>query len=139
VIEVLVGVPDSAGLIVRQVGAAGLESREARAVLQAAERLHGQGRPVALQDLLLEIEDPALQSLLVAVDETSAERGPIEPGERINHLEDALRRRSAERQAHRSARTLKTSQLDPGSEAALLEQLVAQRRAAQGMTDPKDG
>jgi DNA primase len=139
VIEVLVGVPDSAGLIVRQVGAAGLESREARAVLQAAERLHGQGRPVALQDLLLEIEDPALQSLLVAVDETSAERGPIEPGERINHLEDALRRRSAERQAHASARTLKTSRLDSRSEAELLERLVAERRAAQGMTDPKDG
>jgi DNA primase len=139
VIEVLVGVPDSAGLIVRQVGAAGLESREARAVLQAAERLHGQGRPVALPDLLLEIEDPALQSLLVAVDETSTERGPIDPHERINHLEDALRRRSAERQAHASARTLKTSRLDSRSEAELLERLVAERRAAQGMTDPKDG
>jgi DNA primase len=139
VIEVLVGVPDSAGLIVRQVGAAGLESREARAVLQAAERLHGEGRPVALQDLLLEIDDPALQSLLVAVDETSAERGPIEPQERINHLEDALRRRSAERQAHASARTLKTSRLDSRSEAELLERLVAERRAVQGMTDPKDG
>jgi DNA primase len=139
VIEVLVGVPDSAGLIVRQVGVAGLESREARAVLQAAERLHGEGRPVALQDLLLEIDDPALQSLLVAVDETSAERGPIEPQERINHLEDALRRRSAERQAHASARTLKTSRLDSRSEAELLERLVAERRAVQGMTDPKDG
>jgi hypothetical protein len=116
-----------------------LESREARAVLQAAERLHGEGRPVALQDLLLEIDDPALQSLLVSVDETSAERGPIEPHERINHLEDALRRRSAERQAHASARTLKTSRLDSRSEAELLERLVAERRAVQGMTDPKDG
>ena len=28
---------------------------------------------------------------------------------------------------------------DPSSEATLLEQLVAQRRAAQGMTEPKDG
>ena len=139
VIEVLVGVPDSAGLIVREVGAAGLESREARAVLQAAERLHGEGRQVALSDLLLEIEDPALQSLLVSVDETSAERGPIDPHERINHLEDALRRRSAERQAHASARTLKTSRLDSQSEAELLERLVAERRAAQGMADPKDG
>lgn len=139
VIEVLVGVPDSAGLIVREVGTAGLESREARAVLQAAERLHGEGRPVALPDLLLEIEDPALQSLLVAVDETSAERGPIDPHERINHLEDALRRRSAERQAHASARILKTSRLDSQSEAELLERLVAERRAVQGMADPKDG
>jgi hypothetical protein len=29
--------------------------------------------------------------------------------------------------------------LDPDSEAELLEQLVAQRRAVQGMTEPKDG
>ena len=139
VIEVLVGVPDSAGLIVRQVGVAGLESREARAVLEAAEKLHDQGRPVALSALLLELADPALQSMLVAVDETRAERGPIDAQERMHHLEDALRRRSAERQAHASARALKTSRLDSRSEAELLERLVAERRVVQGMTDPKDG
>ena len=146
VIEVLVGVPDGAGLIVREVQSAELETQEGRAVLEAARRLHAEGREIALPGLLLEIHDPAVQSLLVAVDETSATRTPLDSQERIHHLEDALRRRSAQRQAHRSARTLKTSRLDPGSEAALLEQLVAQRRAVQGMTDvdegmtePKDG
>jgi len=146
VIEVLVGVPDGAGLIVRDVQSAELETHEGRAVLEAARRLHADGREIALAGLLLEIHDPAVQSLLVAVDETSSARAPLDPRERVHHLEDALRRRSAQRQAHRSARTLKTSRLDPGSEAALLEQLVAQRRALQGMTDvdvgmtePKDG
>jgi hypothetical protein len=75
----------------------------------------------------------------VAVDEATAARGPVDPRERIDHLQDALRRRSAQRQAHASARQLKSSGLDPGSEAVLLEQLVAQRRAAQGMADPKEG
>jgi len=146
VIEVLVGVPDGAGLIVRDVQSAELETQEGRAVLEAARRLHAEGRQIALAGLLLEINDPAVQSLLVAVDETSSARTPLDTQERVHHLEDALRRRSAQRQAHRSARTLKTSRLDPGSEAALLEQLVAQRRAVQGMTDvdvgmtePKDG
>jgi DNA primase len=139
VIEVLVGVPEGAGLIVREVESSELESSEGRVVLEAARRLHADGRPVALSGLLLEIADPVVQSLLVAVDESSAGRTTVDGRERMDHLRDALRRRSAERQAHRSARTLKTSQLDPGSEAALLEQLVAQRRAAQGMTDPKDG
>jgi len=139
VIEVLVGVPDSAGLIVRQVGAAGLESREARAVLQVAAKIHGEGRPVALAELLLEIEDPLLQSLLVEVDETRAARGISDVQERLHHLEDALRRRSAERQAHASVRTLKTTRLDARAEAELLERLVAERRVAQGMTDPMDG
>jgi len=146
VIEVLVGMPDGAGLIVREVQSAELETQECRAVLEAARRLHAEGREIALAGLLLEIHDPAVQSLLVAIDETSASQTRLDSQDRIQHLEDALRRRSAQRQAHRSARTLKTSRLDPGSEAALLEQLVAQRRAVQGMTDvdegmtePKDG
>lgn len=146
VLEVLVGVPNSVGLIVREVDSAELESREGRAVLEAARRLHAEGRPVALSGLLLEILDPALQSLLVAVDDASSDRGTTDPIERLQHLEDALRRRSAQRQAHASATALKSSRLDPGSEAALLEQLVSQRRAIQGMTDsqggmtePKDG
>ena len=146
VLEVLVGVPNSVGLIIREVDSAELESREGRAVLEAARRLHAEGRPVALSGLLLEILDPALQSLLVAVDDASSDRGTTDPIERLQHLEDALRRRSAQRQAHASATALKSSRLDPGSEAALLEQLVSQRRAIQGMTDsqggmtePKDG
>jgi DNA primase len=139
VIEVLVGVPDSIGLIVRQSGGSELETAEARTVLAAAERLHQEGRTVALPALLLEIGDPSLQSLLVAADESAAARGALDPGERLRHLEDALRRRSAERQAHVSARALKTSRLDSRSEAELLERLVAERRAVQGMSEPKDG
>ena len=139
VIEVLVGVPEGAGLIIREVDSADLESGEGRQVLEAARRLHDGGRPVALSGLLMEILDPTVQSMLVAVDEATADRGPDAAQERMHHLQDALRRRSAERQAHASARQLKTSRLDPGSEAELLERLVSQRRAAQGMTDPKDG
>ncbi len=139
VIEVLVGVPEGAGLIIREVDASELESGAGREVLAAARRLYDGGRPVALSGLLMELPDPRLQSMLVAVDEETADRGPAAAQERIHHLQDALRRRSAERQAHVSARQLKTSRLDPGSEAALLEQLVVQRRAAQGMTNPKEG
>jgi DNA primase len=139
VLEVLVGVPDSIGLIMREVPAADIESPECRTVLEAARQLHDAGKPVALSGLLLAITDPTLQSLLVAVDDSTAERGPVDPAERLHHLEDALRRRSAQRQAQASARALKSSRLDPGSEAVLLERLVAQRRAVQGMSEPKDG
>ena len=139
VIEVLVGVPDSVGLIVREIVADEMQSPECQTVLDTARRLHDEGRSVSLAGLLLEITDPALQSLLVAIDDSTHERGTVDPTERLHHLEDALRRRSAQRQAHASAMALKSSRLDPGSEAALLEQLVAHRRAAQGMTEPKDG
>jgi hypothetical protein len=134
VLEVLVGVPDSVGLIIREVKPADLETPAGRSVIEAAHRLHAAGRQVALTDLLMELVDPSLQSLLVAVDEAGASRGVIDPVERVSHFTDALRRRAAERQAHASARALKTSRLDSQAEAELLERLVAERRVAQGMT-----
>jgi hypothetical protein len=108
-------------------------------VLAAAERLHGAGRSVALADLLLEIADPDLQSLLVAVDEAGAARSGADPGERFVHFEEALRRRTATQRARASARALRSDRLDADTEAELLERLVAERRVAQGMAEPKDG
>lgn len=139
VLEVLVGVPESVGVIVREVSVDELESPAVRTVFEAARRLHGEGRRVGLVDLLDALPDPAMQSLLVNVDETSSSRGIHDPQERLEHLREAVRRRSAHRMAGQHVRQLKGSGLDAESEADLLERLVAQRRVAQGMTDPKDG
>ena len=59
--------------------------------------------------------------------------------EGLHHLSEALERREADRTAWQTVRTLKTSPLQPDDEAAMIEQLVSARRAAQGMTDPKEG
>ncbi|MFM7206852.1 MAG: DNA primase [Planctomycetaceae bacterium] len=135
VLEVLVGVPGSVGLVVREVTSTDVETPACRSIIETARRLHDAGRDVALSDLLLEIPDPAVQSLLVAVDEAAAARGTLDPQERVGHFTEALRRRSADRQALASARALKTNRLDSGSETEILERLLAERRAAQGMTD----
>jgi DNA primase len=151
VLEVLVGVPDSVGLIVREVRPADVETPACREVLETAQRLHEQGRGAGLADLLMELVDPALQSLLVAVDESETARATGDPHERVAHFAEALRRRAAERQAHAAARAIKTNRLDSRSESELLERLLAERRAAQGMPEtvepvsvpgmsaPKDG
>lgn len=139
VIEVLVCVPEGAGIIIRDVQASELQTGAGRDVLAAARRLHDAERPVDLSGLLMEIPDHQLQSMLVAVDEEAAQRGPVDSTERMAHFLDALRRRSAEREAHASERKIKTSELDDSSEEELLEQLVLQRRVAQGMTNPKEG
>jgi len=136
VLEVLVGVPDSVGLIVREVAPADVETPACREVIETAQRLHACGRGAALADLLLEIQDPALQSLLVAVDEAGAAKAAGDPSDRVVHFTEALRRRTAERQARAAARALKGTkgtQLDARAEAELLERLVSQRRTAQGV------
>ncbi|MFM8734570.1 MAG: DNA primase [Pirellulales bacterium] len=147
VLEVLVGVPDSVGLIVREVRPTDLETDVGRSVVEVARRLHAEGREVVLGSLLLELVDPAVQSLLVAVDEAGAARGVADPQERVSHFAEALRRRAAERLAVASARAIKTSRLDTQAETEMLSRLIAERRAAQGMenhahqgmTEPKDG
>jgi DNA primase len=139
VLEVLVGVPEGAGLVVRQVEPADLDTAAGRTVVEAARRLEEAGRTVGLSGLLLELTDPVLQSLLVAIDEEAASRQGLEPQERIDHFVEAIRRRAAGRVARASARAIKTSRLDAGSEAELLERLVAQRRVAQGIAEPKEG
>ncbi len=139
VLEILVGVPEATGLVIREIPADDLQNSDCRTVLETARRMYDQGRDVDLGGLLLELADPGLQSLLVAVDQRVHAPGAATAAARLAHLDAALRQRRAERQAADSVRTLKTSTLDAQGEDDLLEQLVARRREAQGMTDPKDG
>lgn len=139
VLEVLVGVPEAMGLVIREIPADDLEHRGSRTVLETARRMHAEGREVSLGALLLELTDPALHSLLVAVDSGIHSSTAATAADRLSHLEEALRQRRADRDVAAGVRTLKSSSLDAEAEAFVLEQLVATRREAQGMTEPKDG
>lgn len=139
VLEVLVGVPEGAGLVVREVPPEEMGDGQCRVVLETAARMLAEGRNVTLGGLLLELEDPAVQALLVGIDAGVQADGSTSPESRLSHLAEALHKRRAEREVAERVRTLKSSRLDSRSEAELLEQLVARRREAQGMTDPKDG
>ena len=139
VLEVLVGVPEAMGLVIREIPVDDLEHRGSRTVLETARRMHAEGREVSLGALLLELTDPALHSLLVAVDSGIHSSTAATAADRLSHLEEALRQRRADRDVAAGIRTLKSSSLDAEAEAFVLEQLVATRREAQGMTEPKDG
>ena len=106
------------------------------AVLEAARRLHEEGRPVDFKGIYLEIFDAAGAdadlALRTLVANVFIAARPIDLAERLQHLEDALQRRSTWRQAAAAATALKSSRLDAETEAALLEKLVGQRRAYQG-------
>ena len=139
VLEVLVSVPEGAGLVIREVPADDLGSQFGRTVLEAARQLFHECGRVELAGLFDLLPDPEMQSLLVDVDESAAARRGIAPPERLKQLSEALQLRSVRRDTERTSRILKTQSLDADAEAALLEQIVAQRRFAQGMSDPKEG
>ncbi|MFM7248566.1 MAG: DNA primase [Planctomycetaceae bacterium] len=139
VLEVLVGVPEGTGLVIREVPPEDVETPVCRTVLEVARGMHAAGRAVDLHGLLMELADPGVQSLLVAVDANLHADGAAPAAQRLDHLAEALRRRRAARDAAEGLRTLQSSRLAPEAEADVLERLVARRREAQGMTDPKDG
>jgi DNA primase len=138
-LEAIVAAPEAIGPLLQQVSDAELETEVARLVLAAAVTLQAAGREPTLASLLLELTDPRLHGLLVQLDESTREQTHLDQTDRVHHLDAAITRRRADRTARQNLRTLKTSPLQPDDEAAILEQLVAARRAAQGMTDPKEG
>lgn len=139
VLEVLVGVPGAVGVIVNELPGDALESPVGRSLFETVRRLHAEGRSVGVHDLIDAVEDPALQSLIVEVDETGAGRGQLDPAARLATLRETLSRRIAAQRSNASARQLRSAGLRPEDAAGLLESLVAQRRAAQGISDPKEG
>ena len=96
-------------------------------VLETARRMHAEGREVNLGGLLLELTDPALHSLLGAVESDLHSSNAATAADRLSHIEDALRQRRANRDVAAGIRTLKSSSLDAEAEAQLLEQLLLQR------------
>ena len=138
-LEAIVAAPEAVGPLLEQVSPEELETEVGRVVLAAAITLRAAGREPTLASLLLELTDPRLHGLLVQLDETTRAHTHLDQTGRVHHLDAAITRRRADRTARRNLRTLKTSPLQPDDEAAILEQLVAARREAQGMTDPKEG
>lgn len=137
VLELVLALPDGSGLVGR-LGADDLDSPTGRHLLSVAARCcAGDGR-VALHRLLDAIDDERLRGVLVGLDEDAAAR-PLPPAERLVHWEESWRRRRADHLTRASVNVLKSATLDAGAETELLERLVAERRAAEGMSEPKEG
>lgn len=139
VLEAIVAAPAAVGPLLEQVSPEELQSEVARQVLAAAGQLWAAGREPTLNALMLKLTEPRLHGLLVQLDESTRGQTYLDQSGRVHHLDAAIVRRRADRTARQTLRTLKTSPLQPDDEAAILEQLVAARRAAQGMTEPKEG
>jgi DNA primase len=132
VLTALIRDPTTAAVILREFRPVDLDTEPGQTALAAAHRLAASGRKICLAGLLLEIEDPALQAALVEVDEACATSTASDPNDHLVHLEEAVRRRTAQRQARLAARQLKTA-CAADDEAAILEKIVASQRAAQNI------
>ena len=139
VLSAIVAAPEEISNLLERIAEDELTAEPAKMILRATKSLIAAKKTPDLSALLLELTSPGLQGLLVQIDESIREQTHLDQNGRLHHLSEAVERRQADKTAWQTVRTLKTSPLQPDDEAAMIEQLVSARRAAQGMTDPKEG
>ena len=139
VLSAILAAPEEVSDLLDRISEDEISAEPAKAILRAAKSLIAAEKLPSLAALLLELPAAELHGLLVQLDESIREQTHLDQIGRLHHLSEALERRQAERTAWQTVRKLKTSPLQPDDEAAMIEQLVSARRAAQGMTDPKEG
>lgn len=95
--------------------------------------------PQLFEQLLLESDEPEMQSLLVELDEQGQKKSAVQAEGRMEELITSFRHRSVE--PHRRAQTavLQEQRLEEPEQLAVLQQLIEQERVRQGISTPTDG
>ncbi len=125
----------------------------ARAVLGPEQLAPGPGREVyqvfcnlsdadvlpSFERLMLEFDDPAIQSLLVDLDETGSAKKIADPQALLEELIESYKRRETSQRLPAAAGKLREGRLEENEDTDLLRQIVRLERARQGISEPTDG
>jgi len=104
-------------------------------------RLADAGEVPDYDRLMLELDDPGLKALLVALDEGGRSKG-INPDvfeSLLDQLIAAFCRKEAQQQRPAQIGALREGRLDESRATDLLEQIIRQERSRQGISKPTDG
>lgn len=126
---------------------------EARVALTAEEFAPGAGREIygalcrladaktalSFERLMLEFDEPAIQSLLVELDETGAAKQFADPKALLEELIKTYRTVQTAKQHPAQAGALRQGGLDESQEIDLLRQIVLNERARHGISEPTEG
>ena len=131
VLQLTVAHPDYFSAIRERISPEHLINTRCRRIFEAACRLADEGTPPSFDRLMLVFEEPAIQSILVGIDETAEATGQAsaDPAVRLNGLYETLQRKELERQRPGQIGALREGSLDDAQQAALLDAIMQQRRA----------
>jgi hypothetical protein len=88
---------------------------------------------------MLEFDDPALQNLLVELDEHGQAKGTENCADRLSHLLASFRHRREDRQRLAETQKLRQTHLEEDEQQKILRQIIEQQRSRQGISAPTDG
>jgi DNA primase len=87
----------------------------------------------------LEFDDPALKNLLVDLDEQGRQKAAKEPVLGFRHFLDVRASQKQEETLNKQARELPKNAVHVEDEIDILNQLIEQERARQGISSPMEG
>lgn len=138
-LEILLQFPQSLERISRVVGEEQLGSEICRAIYVKCSQLAASGLPVDFSRLLLEIDDPEVKNLLVALDESGRSKGAADASARIDDVLAGFQRRRQEPWRRAQTAALNEGKLKEEEELAILLQIEQQERIRQGISEPMEG
>ena len=141
VLELALAHPESLPAMRSRIGLDSLASESCRRIYETRCRLADASIPPTFDRLMLEFDEPTIQSLLVGIDERAQATGQpsADPESLLNGLVMTMNREEAEKQRPAQIVTLREGGLDVQQQAAMLEDIIRQKRNRQGISEPTDG
>jgi DNA primase len=131
-LEILFVAPSLIPLAAQHIPPEGIKYGIYREIYRQICRLAAEGEPVSLEQLLLLFEDPQVHSVLVCLEEDARQKGLEDPRAALEAFIATYQTRMVEQQIPVAARKLASESLSETEQLALLQQIIAVRRAAGG-------
>jgi DNA primase len=130
VLQLVVAHPESFAAICERIGAESIANSSCRRIYETCCRLFDESVEPTFDRLMLEFDEPAIQSLLVGIDETAQATGQpaADPEVLLRGLVESFQRKEIERQRPAQIGTLREGGLDDTQQAALLDEILRQKR-----------
>ncbi len=139
--ELLMVWPEGWGVVRREISADWLYEGPAGEICRAACRILDQGQLPDYDRLMLELEDPAIQALLVQWDEQGQlkQQHNVPPEELLREMIERFTYEEEKKRRPAKVVALREGQVDHDQGLALLSELLEQEKKRQGISPPKDG
>ena len=140
-LEVLVQYPQCVAPARAAIAAERIVSPSCRRIYETCCRLTDAGIEPTFAKLMLEFDQPALQSLLVDLEEQGHAKGnPLtDPEALIKELIRGFQKREAEKRRPAQTVALREGKLDEQTQLDVLRQIVEREKARHGTSEPTDG
>jgi len=138
-LEILIRYPELLGMARPSIRPGQLASASCRAIYETCCRLADGGLLPSFDRLMLELDDPALKSLLVELDESGSAKKTADPGPLLEELIRSFQKQETIKQHPAKTGLLREKRLDEGQELAVLREIVQEERTRQGISEPTDG